>query len=75
MLIKRCTEKLTGREYLLRVINKAKIFGSDDMIHAEVEVMKMLNHDNIMKVADDWETTDHIYLLMEDIKVRDKTSV
>ena len=68
--VKQCEEKATGKEHVLRVINKAKVFGQEDLILREVTIMKMLRQENVMQVLDHWETTDDMYLVIEQIEVR-----
>ena len=68
-VVKQCKEKTSERECLLRVINKAKVYGREDLILREVTVMKMLRQENVMHVVDHWETSDDMCLVMEDIKV------
>lgn len=67
--VKQCEEKATGKEHLLRVVNKAKVFGREDLILREVTIMKMLRQENVMQVLDHWETTDDMYLVIEQIEV------
>ena len=69
-VVKQCEEKASEKELLLRVINKAKVFGREDLILREVTIMKMLRHENVMQVLDHWETTDDMYLVVEHIEVR-----
>lgn len=68
-VVKQCEEKVTKRELLLRVINKAKVFGREDLILREVTIMKMLRQENVMQVLDHWETSDDMYLVVEQIEV------
>ena len=51
-VVKQCREKTTEKEYLLRVINKAKVFGREDLILREVTIMKMLRQENVMQVRE-----------------------
>ena len=67
--VKQCEEKATGKEHLLRVVNKAKVFGREDLILREVTIMKMLRQENVMQVLDHWETTDDMHLVIEQIEV------
>ena len=68
-VVKQCKEKTSEKDYLLRVINKAKVYGKEDLILREVTVMKMLRQENVMQVVDHWETSDDMCLVMDDIKV------
>ena len=68
-VVKQCEEKVTQKEFLLRVINKAKVFGQEDLILREVTIMKMLRQENVMQVVDHWETSDDMFLVIEQIEV------
>jgi len=68
-VVKEIREKETNRDLVLRVINKAKVFGQEDLITNELKIMKTLRHENILQVVDDWETSDEICLVLEQIEV------
>lgn len=68
--IKSCSSKEDGRDYLLRVIQKGKVFGKDDKILQEIKIMRMLRNDNVMGVVDYWETSNEHCMVMEPIQVR-----
>ena len=68
-MVKQVKEKTKEKELLLRVINKAKVFGREDLILREVTIMKMLRQENVMQVVDHWETSDDMYLVVENIEV------
>ena len=69
-MVKECKKKQTNKGFMLRVINKAKVFGHDDLIRNELKVLRMLRHENILQTVDEWETSDEICLVMEQIEVR-----
>ena len=64
-----CTQKDTNKRFLLKVISKAKIFGFEDVILRELNIMRLLNHPNIVKMEADFEDEDNHYLIMEHINV------
>lgn len=68
-VVKEIREKKTNTDLVLRVINKAKVFGQEDLITNELKIMKTLRHENILQVVDDWETSDEICLVLEQIEV------
>lgn len=63
-LVKQCRILATGEQLLLKMIKRAHIFGYEDIVHSEVVVMRNLCHDNVLHLLDDWETEDHICMLM-----------
>ena len=68
-IVKQCKEKASNRHFVLRVINKAKVFWQEDLVNNELKIMKSLRHENILQVVDDWETSDEICLILEQIEV------
>ncbi|KAL4228626.1 Serine/threonine-protein kinase dclk3 [Mactra antiquata] len=60
--------KATGVEYAMKVIDKPKLKGKEHMVENEIEIMKDCNHPNIVKLYEEYETADKIYLVMELVK-------
>ena len=67
--VKHCTDKQENSDFLLRVIQKASVFGHDDKILQEVEIMRMVKHGNVQSVLDYWETSSEMCMVMEPIEV------
>lgn len=61
--------KATGTQYAMKVIDKPKLKGKEHMVENEIEIMKDCNHANIVKLYEEYETADKIYLVMELVKV------
>ena len=68
-VVKQCKEKASNRRFVLRMINKAKVFMREDLINTELKIMKSLRHENILQVVDNWETSDEFCLILEQIEV------
>ena len=66
--VKYCKNK-ENKDFLLRVIHKAKTFGCDDKIEEEVKIMKRMRHKNVLAVLDYWECDDEMSMVMEPIEV------
>ncbi|UJR26315.1 hypothetical protein I4U23_007653 [Adineta vaga] len=62
--------KLRGsdREYAIKIVDKSKMKGKEYMLDHEINIMYMCNHPNIIRLFEDYETPDEIYLVMELIK-------
>ncbi|KAK3595087.1 hypothetical protein CHS0354_043187 [Potamilus streckersoni] len=60
--------KNIGTEYAMKVIDKSKLKGKEHMVENEIEIMKDCNHPNIVKLYEEYETVDKIYLVMELVK-------
>ena len=69
-VVKQCKLKKTGLEFAMKVIDKSKLKGKEHMIENEIEIMKLCQHPNIVKLIEEFETKDEIYLIMELVKVR-----
>lgn len=67
--VKHCSCKQENRDLLLRVIQKAKVFGCDDKILQEINIMRMMRHENVLTVLDYWENSDEMCMVMEPIEV------
>lgn len=67
--IKLCSEREENKEFLLRVIQKAKVFGRDDKMLQEIAIMRMIRHENVLTVQDYWESMDEVCMVMECIEV------
>lgn len=65
----RCYRKSDRVMFACKVINKHKIeveFASlSDQIYSEITVLKMVDHPNIIKLEDVFETIDRIYMVLE----------
>ncbi|XP_018413296.1 PREDICTED: serine/threonine-protein kinase DCLK3 [Nanorana parkeri] len=67
-VVKECRHRKTNEEYAMKIIDKAKLLGKEDIVKNEVSIIKMLSHPNIVKLIDDFETENDIYLVLEYIK-------
>ncbi|TPX66701.1 hypothetical protein SpCBS45565_g04295 [Spizellomyces sp. 'palustris'] len=52
-------------KYAMKVIDKAKCKGYEDHIVKEITILKQINHKNIIKLHECYETKDRLYLQME----------
>jgi doublecortin-like kinase 3 len=68
-IVKQCQNKETKKEFAMKVIDKAKLKGKEHMIENEIEIMKKCNQPNIVRLFEEFETKDDIYLIMELVKV------
>lgn len=53
----------------MKVIDKLKLRGKEYMVENEIEIMKDCYYYNIVKLYEEYETLDKIYLVMEFVKV------
>lgn len=65
-LVKLAIHKNTGRKVAVKIIGKKNIDYSDlEMIKNEIEILKICQHPNIIKLYDVFENSDFIYLITE----------
>lgn len=53
----------------VKIIDKSKLMGKEDMLENEIFLMKMCDHENIVRLYEEFETYEEIYLIMEFIEV------
>lgn len=66
--VRECIDKITKKEFALKIVDKSKIRGKEQMIRDEIDIMRRCKHPNIVRMYEDYDTTRHIYLVMELIK-------
>ena len=68
-VVRSATHRTSGKECALKIINRAKVFGREDIVENELKIMKSVNHPNIVKLIEDFETDDEITLVIELLQV------
>ncbi|KAJ3091888.1 calcium calmodulin-dependent protein kinase type 1G [Quaeritorhiza haematococci] len=63
--VKVAIDKATGQRYAMKIIDKAKCRGKENMIETEVKILKKVKHENIIQLYEMYEIENKIYLLME----------
>lgn len=64
-----CTHKQTKSKFALKVIDKTKCRGREFLISSEVSVLRNVSHPNIVRLFDEFDFTNELYLVMELVKV------
>uniref|UniRef100_A0A3B3RAQ7 Serine/threonine-protein kinase DCLK2 n=1 Tax=Paramormyrops kingsleyae TaxID=1676925 RepID=A0A3B3RAQ7_9TELE len=67
-VVRECVERSTGREYALKIINKGKCRGKEQMIQNEVSILRRVKHPNIVLLIEEMDTYCELYLVMELVK-------
>lgn len=57
--------RLYGKEYAVKIIDKSKWKGEYQIIENEVEILRKVNHPNIIKLLDEYDMPSELYLVME----------
>lgn len=68
-VVHHCRHRDTGREYAMKIVDKAKMRGKEAMVENEIAITKACRHPNIVKLYEEYETKNEIYLVMELVKV------
>ncbi|KAB0365492.1 hypothetical protein FD754_009648 [Muntiacus muntjak] len=64
-VVKECRHRGTRQAYAMKIIDKAKLKGKEDMVDSEILIIQSLSHPNIVKLHEVYETDAEIYLIME----------
>jgi len=69
-VVKECMDRSTGKEFALKIIDKAKCCGKEHLIENEVSILRRVKHPNIIMLVEEMETATELFLVMELVKVR-----
>ncbi|KFR01087.1 Serine/threonine-protein kinase DCLK2, partial [Nipponia nippon] len=64
-VVKECVERSTGKEFALKIIDKAKCCGKEHLIENEVSILRRVKHPNIIMLIEEMDTPAELYLVME----------
>ncbi|XP_010593886.2 serine/threonine-protein kinase DCLK3 [Loxodonta africana] len=67
-LVKECRHRDTRQAYAMKIIDKSKLKGKEDMVDSEILIIQSLSHPNIVKLHEVYETAREIYLIMEYVR-------
>ncbi|XP_074848002.1 serine/threonine-protein kinase DCLK2 isoform X2 [Carettochelys insculpta] len=67
-VVKECVERATGKEFALKIIDKAKCCGKEHLIENEVSILRQVKHPNIIMLIEEMNTPTELYLVMELVK-------
>lgn len=59
-----CTHRATGMKYALKTLEK-KSLQNLSMLKDEIKIMAELDHPNILRIQEYFETKEHIYIILE----------
>ncbi|XP_078004589.1 serine/threonine-protein kinase DCLK2 isoform X2 [Phascolarctos cinereus] len=68
-VVKECTERSTGKEFALKIIDKTKCCGKEHLIENEVSILRRVKHPNIIMLIEEMDTATELFLVMELVKV------
>ncbi len=65
-LVKLGVNKQTKEKVAIKIMNKSKMDSSDiELMRTEIEILKICQHPNIIRLYDIFENIDYIYIIME----------
>ncbi|XP_066207760.1 serine/threonine-protein kinase DCLK3 [Saccopteryx leptura] len=64
-VVKECRHRETGQAFAMKIVDKSKLKGKEDMVDSEIFIIQSLSHPNIVKLHEVYETDAEIYLIME----------
>ncbi|KAG6447619.1 hypothetical protein O3G_MSEX005026 [Manduca sexta] len=64
-VVRTCKDKTTGKDYALKIIDKAKCKGKEHYVEAEVRVMRKLCHPRIVSLIEEQDSPEWLFLVME----------
>ncbi|XP_072831851.1 serine/threonine-protein kinase DCLK2 isoform X2 [Vicugna pacos] len=67
-VVKECMDRSTGKEFALKIIDKAKCCGKEHLIENEVSILRRVKHPNIIMLVEEMETASELFLVMELVK-------
>jgi calcium/calmodulin-dependent protein kinase I len=63
-VVRECTRKSDSMKFAVKVITKAKLQGEFDAVINEIDILKKINHPNIISLVEMYQTDEHYYLVM-----------
>ncbi|KAI5726507.1 hypothetical protein M8J76_003935 [Diaphorina citri] len=67
-VVRQVYDKHKDMDCALKIIDKSKLLGKKQMIENEVNILRSVNHPNIIKLLDEYDTNNELYLVIELIK-------
>ncbi|XP_008058800.1 serine/threonine-protein kinase DCLK3 [Carlito syrichta] len=64
-VVKECRHRETRQAYAMKIIDKSRLKGKEDMVDSEILIIQSLSHPNIVKLHEVYETETEIYLILE----------
>uniref|UniRef100_T1IPD7 Serine/threonine-protein kinase DCLK2 n=1 Tax=Strigamia maritima TaxID=126957 RepID=T1IPD7_STRMM len=67
-VVRECIDKKTRKEFALKIIDKTKCKGKEQMIENEVSILRRVHHSNIVLLLEEYDLDNELYLVMELLK-------
>eukprot|EP00158_Paraphelidium_tribonemae_P007362 Partr_v1_DN28218_c0_g1_i1_m76471 putative calcium calmodulin-dependent protein kinase len=63
--VKKAVHRQTGKAFAVKIIDRSKCIGKENMIQSEIAILKKVRHDNVIQLFELFETEAKIFLIME----------
>ncbi|XP_064025772.1 serine/threonine-protein kinase DCLK3 [Pogoniulus pusillus] len=64
-VVKECRHSGSDQIYAMKIVDKSKLKGKEDMMESEILIIRSLSHPNIVSLIEVYETEAEIYLILE----------
>ncbi|XP_068008816.1 serine/threonine-protein kinase DCLK3 isoform X1 [Melanerpes formicivorus] len=64
-VVKECRHCDSNQVYAMKIVDKSKLKGKEDMMESEILIIRSLSHPNIVSLIEVYETEAEIYLILE----------
>ncbi|XP_062423878.1 serine/threonine-protein kinase DCLK3 isoform X1 [Rhea pennata] len=64
-VVKECRHCISHEIYAMKIVDKSKLKGKEDMMESEILIIRSLSHPNIVSLIEVYETESEIYLILE----------
>ncbi|NXJ85785.1 DCLK3 kinase, partial [Trogon melanurus] len=64
-VVKECRHCGSNQIYAMKIVDKSKLKGKEDMMESEILIIRSLSHPNIVSLIEVYETEAEIYLILE----------
>ncbi|XP_032936819.1 serine/threonine-protein kinase DCLK3 isoform X3 [Catharus ustulatus] len=64
-VVKECRHCDSNQIYAMKIVDKSKLKGKEDMMESEILIIQSLSHPNIVSLIEVYETEAEIYLILE----------
>jgi len=64
-IVKLGVNRKTGEEVAVKIIEKKRVGTKKDMLQTEIDILQKVHHPNVVQLKELFETSTHIYLVME----------
>ncbi|KAI8801989.1 calcium/calmodulin-dependent protein kinase type 1 [Cladochytrium replicatum] len=63
--VKECTKRANGTKYAVKIIDKSKVKGKEEMLLSEISVIEKLHHEHLVSLQDKYETERFYYIITD----------